>query len=161
MGLLSPRPQLLLSHRSELNVMGSHRQVLFCLGFSSWDSCGRGRMGEWAQPSACLPFRAPACLWKPTRFHERTHCHWFKIGRCSDLIRGWAAREVGLGVGWGLRLFYPWTLLQRILGSLWWGRLLRWLSGQLHLFSVNHSWQLRTSGDLLSALWVGIVPKST
>lgn len=73
-------------------------------------------MGEWAQPSACLPFRAPACLRKPTRFHERTHCHWFKIGRCSDLIRGWAAKESGAGELDGASIYFA---RERFCRELW------------------------------------------
>lgn len=63
-------------------------------------------MGEWARPSACPLLRAPACLRKPTRFHGRTRCHWLKIGRCSDLIRGWAAKDVGLELG-GVSIILP------------------------------------------------------
>ena len=39
--------------------------------------------------------------------------------------------------------------------------LLRQLSGQRHLSSVNHIWQLIASGYLLCAVGEGIVPKST
>lgn len=61
-------------------------------------------MGEWAQPSACLLLGAPACLRKPTRFHERTRCHRFKIGRCSDLMEG---GQQTLELGGASHLFRP------------------------------------------------------
>lgn len=110
---------------------------------------GRARTGEWAGPSVCLHLHWASACQEAHMFPQENVVPGFKNRLLFYQRERWRQ--------WGWRWMKPpfVVMINAFAENSWvtrMGLLLRWLSGQLHLSSVNHIWQLVTSGYLLPAL---------